>query len=76
MSTQGKADKNAIAETVSDKMDVSTDKVLEAVQFQFLYVAQVMKAGDFRSVRLPYFGIFNVKEGRVEALEEASSEDN
>jgi hypothetical protein len=72
MSTQGKVDREQLYRKVADKLDVPAEKVKEAAQFQSKFTARVMKEGDFNSIRWPYFGLFHVKEGRVEHLEEAS----
>jgi nucleoid DNA-binding protein len=68
MSTQGPVDREALYHEVADKVDLTPDEVQEAVRYQFQYVAEVMKEGNFESVRLPYFGIFKVKDGRLEHL--------
>jgi hypothetical protein len=45
-------------------------KVVEQIVFhQFKYVAKIMKEGNFESVRLPYFGKFWVKPGRIKHLD-------
>jgi nucleoid DNA-binding protein len=68
MSTQGPVDREALCHEVADKVDLTPEEVREAVRYQFKYVAEVMKEGNFEAVRLPYFGIFKVKEGRLKNL--------
>lgn len=70
MSTQGRAHRDDIAKEVADDLGISVDKVREAADYQFKYTRKVMEEGNFEAIRLPYFGIFHVKEGRVEALNE------
>lgn len=68
MSTQGPIDRQALYEEVSGRTDLTPDEVREAVRYQFKYVSLVMKEGNFEAVRLPYFGIFKVKDARLEHL--------
>jgi|TARA_R100000030_G_scaffold98550_1_gene88644 nucleoid DNA-binding protein len=44
------------------------EKVEAIVTSQFKHVAKVMSSGKFESVRLPYFGKFSVKKGRVKYI--------
>lgn len=68
MSTQGPVDRQALYEEVSEKVDLTPEEVEEAVRYQFKYIAEVMEEGNFEAVRLPYFGIFKVKEERLKHL--------
>lgn len=68
MSTQGPVDRETLYHEVADKVDLTPEEVREAVRYQFKYVAEVMKEGNFEAVRLPYFGIFKVKKGRLKNL--------
>jgi len=74
MSTQGNVDTDRIARKVANKLDVPAEKVREAANFQSKFTARAMKKGDFKSVRWPYFGLFHVKEGRVQHLESSSGD--
>lgn len=68
MSTQGPVNRNALYEKVAEKEDLKPDEVREAVRYQFLYVTKIMKERNFEAIRLPYFGIFEVKDGRLKHL--------
>jgi len=68
MSTQGRAHRDDIAEDVAEELGVPVSKVREAADYQFKYTRKVMEDGSFESIRLPYFGLFHVKDGRLEAL--------
>lgn len=44
-------------------------KVVEQIVFhQFRYASLIIKAGNFEMVRLPYFGKFWAKQGRINHL--------
>ena len=44
-------------------------KVEEAVMYQFKYAADLIKKGNFESVRLPFLGKFHVMPGRLKYLQ-------
>jgi hypothetical protein len=46
--------------------------VKEIVEFQFKFTAQVIKKGEFEAVRLPYFGKFSAKKGRIKHIQNGS----
>ena len=41
---------------MATKYNLPLSKVEEIIDYQFKFVAKVMRKGDFESVRLPYFG--------------------
>jgi nucleoid DNA-binding protein len=57
-----------IIRDLAKKYDLSVKQVEEAVYSQFKFTTQVMKKGEFESVRLPYFGKFHVNPGRLKYL--------
>ena len=62
--------KEEIIYALSVKYDLSIKKVTEIVNYQFKYVTKIMAKGDFESVRLPYFGKFSVKAGRLKYIKD------
>jgi nucleoid DNA-binding protein len=75
MSKRGKVDKAEIYKQIADETGISKDKVKDAVKQQFWAVHKVMKEDNSDAIRLPYFGIFKVKPGREDYLNEYNSED-
>lgn len=61
--------KKTIIQKIATKHNISLQKVEEVVNYQFKYVSKIMKEGNFESIRLPYFGKFHVKEGRIKNIE-------
>jgi|TARA_R100001015_G_C4569965_1_gene128209 nucleoid DNA-binding protein len=62
-----KTKKGAI-HNLATKYNLPLEKVEAIVTSQFKHVAKVMSSGKFESVRLPYFGKFSVKKGRVKYI--------
>tara|TARA_R100000655_G_scaffold12199_1_gene28312 strand:+ start:143 stop:361 length:219 start_codon:yes stop_codon:yes gene_type:complete len=58
-------DKKYILYKLANKYNLPIQKIEHIVDYQFKYVADIMKKGEFEAVRLPYFGKFSVKKGRV-----------
>jgi|TARA_R110000787_G_scaffold112958_1_gene221865 nucleoid DNA-binding protein len=61
--------KKEIVQLLATKHNLPLKTVTEIVEYQFKYVTKVMKQGNFDTVRLPYFGKFSVKQGRVDYIE-------
>tara|TARA_R110002073_G_scaffold237713_1_gene398750 strand:- start:475 stop:684 length:210 start_codon:yes stop_codon:yes gene_type:complete len=59
-----------IIQKLASEYNLSLQKVEEAVYFQFKYVAEVIRAKEFESVRLPFLGKFHVRKGRLKHLNE------
>ena len=57
-----------IIESLSIKYNLPKPIIEKIVKDQFKFTASVMAKGEFRPVRLPYFGVFGVKKGRLEKL--------
>jgi len=60
---------------LAKKYDLSMKDVDLVVSSQFSLVREVMRKGDFESVRLPYFGLFWVKPGRKEYMDKKKKKD-
>jgi nucleoid DNA-binding protein len=67
-------DKKVIIQILATKYNLPLKKVEEIVNHQFKFVEQVMKKGDFDSIRLPYFGKFSVNSKRVEYINKLKDE--
>ena len=59
-----------IIQKLASEHNLPLHKVEEAVYYQFKYVADVIRAGKFESVRLPFLGKFHVRKGRLNYLNE------
>lgn len=67
-------DKKVILQRLATKYNLPIQKVEEAVYYQFKYTSQIIKAGKFEPVRLPYLGKFHVLPGRLKYLNNAGSD--
>lgn len=62
------ARKMEIIRQIADDTGLPIKEVVEAVDSQFKYVVEIMKNDTFDQVRLPFFGRFWVKPGRLKFL--------
>ncbi len=62
-------DKRKIFVSIAKELGVSVRDVESAVDSQFRYVKRIFKSDTFAQVRLPYFGRFWVKPGRLKFLQ-------
>lgn len=69
MSKGGTIDRDKIYQEIARDLGISKEKVKEVVKHQFRFVKKVMARGNYNSVRLPKFGIFNVDEDRLQRLQ-------
>jgi nucleoid DNA-binding protein len=67
-------DKKLIVYYLANKYDLPLKKVEEIINHQFKYIEKIMKAGDFETIRLPYFGKFSVNPKRVEYINKKKNE--
>lgn len=68
-------DEKSIIQKLASKYNLPISKVEEAVYYQFKFTSQVIRAGEFKAVRLPYLGKFHVKPGRLKHLNERPDND-
>jgi nucleoid DNA-binding protein len=61
--------KDEIIHILATKYNLSIKTVTEIVNHQFKYVNKTIAKGDFKAVRLPYFGKFSVKAGRLKYIQ-------
>lgn len=66
--------KKLIVYYLANKYDLPLKKVEEIINHQFKYIEKIMKAGDFETIRLPYFGKFSVNPKRVEYINKKKNE--
>ena len=60
--------KKALIQTLATKHSLPLSVVEKIVNSQFKYVGKVMGTGMHEAVRLPYFGKFSAKPGRIKHL--------
>lgn len=63
-------DREKIYKKIAREEGLATSEVKEIIRHQFKFVKKVMARGNYNSVRLPKFGIFNVKESRLKNIKE------
>lgn len=61
---------------LANKYDLPIKVVEAAVTYQFKYTANIISSGTFDSVRLPYFGKWWVKQGRVDHINRLKAKKN
>ena len=59
-----------IIEDLCIKYNLPRPIMEKIVKDQFRFTASIMTKGEFKPVRLPYLGVFGVKPGRREKLNE------
>ena len=62
--------KKIIIQILATKYNLPLQKIEDVINSQFKFVGKIMKKGDFESVRLPYFGKFSVKAGRLKYIKD------
>ena len=67
-------DKEILIYSLANKYNLPLKKVKSIIEHQFKFVEKVMKRGDFKSIRLPYFGKFSVNPRRVEYINKLRNE--
>lgn len=65
--------KKEIIQILATKHNLPLSEIEAIVEYQFSYVASVMKEGKFESVRLPKFGKFSVKPGRIKYIQKKTN---
>tara|TARA_R110000824_G_scaffold119677_1_gene273883 strand:+ start:1084 stop:1302 length:219 start_codon:yes stop_codon:yes gene_type:complete len=69
-----KKNKKEIIYSLANKYNLSLKKIEEIINYQFKYTTNVMKAGKFEVIRLPYFGKFSVNPKRVKHINRLKDE--
>ena len=68
--------KQEIIYFLANKYDLPLKEVEEIVNYQFKFVAKIMKEGNFDTIRLPYFGKFTVNKNRLKHINEKAKKKN
>jgi nucleoid DNA-binding protein len=68
--------KSFIIYKIANKYNLPLQTVERIVNSQFKYLAKIMNDGNFDSVRLPYFGKFSVKKGRIAHIKRLTDKKN
>ena len=71
-----KKNKKEIIYSLANKYNLPLNKIENMVNHQFKYTVKIMKEGDFKMIRLPYFGKFSVNPKRVEHINKLKDESN
>jgi nucleoid DNA-binding protein len=66
--------KDEIIYKLATKYNLPISKVEEIVTFQFKFVTNIMKQGNFDPIRLPYFGKFSAKKERIKYINKLKNE--
>tara|TARA_R100000995_G_scaffold19796_2_gene8196 strand:- start:412 stop:630 length:219 start_codon:yes stop_codon:yes gene_type:complete len=69
-----KKNKKEIIYSLANKYNLPLKKVEQIVNYQFKYTSNVIKAGKFEVIRLPYFGKFSVNPKRVKHINKLKNE--
>ena len=69
-----KKNKKEIIYSLANKYNLPLNKIENIINYQFKYVAKIIKEGDFKMIRLPYFGKFSVNPKRVEHINKLKNE--
>tara|TARA_Y100000361_G_scaffold144845_1_gene153354 strand:- start:6849 stop:7076 length:228 start_codon:yes stop_codon:yes gene_type:complete len=62
--------KKEIIQRIATKHNLPLSKIEEIINYQFKFVSEIIKKGDFEAVRLPYFGKFSVKKERLKHIQD------
>lgn len=66
-------DKQEIIYLLANKYNLPLKDVEEIVDYQFKFIARIMKKGNFDTIRLPYFGKFTVDKNRLKHINKKNS---
>ena len=61
--------RKSLIQKLATKHNLPLSKVEDIVNYQFKFISNIIKKGDFETVRLPYFGKFSVKKGRLKHIQ-------
>lgn len=63
---------HGICKQLAQKYNISEEEVKDIVYHQFKFINKTMTKGEFKSVRLPYWGKFDVHPTRLKKIKERS----
>ena len=61
-------DKDSIIQMLATEYNLPLKKVRQIVNHQFKFVSKVIRAGEFDTIRLPYFGKWSVNKNRIKYI--------
>ena len=61
--------RKSLIQKLATKHNLPLSKIEEIANYQFRFVSNIIKEGKFDAVRLPYFGKFSVKKGRLQHIQ-------
>lgn len=64
-------EEDKLIQILATKHRLSLSEIERIVSSQFRLVEKTMSEGKFESVRLPFFGVFRAKPGRVKHIKDA-----
>ena len=59
---------------LATKYNLPISKIEEIVNYQFKFIKNIMKSGNFETARLPYFGKFSAKKERIRHINKLKDE--
>jgi nucleoid DNA-binding protein len=68
--------KELIIYKLANKYNLPIKKIQEITNYQFKYVSNILKEGNFDSIRLPYFGKFSANKYRIKYIQELKKKKN
>jgi nucleoid DNA-binding protein len=68
--------KKVIIQKLATKYNLPLKTVTNIINAQFKFVSKTIKEGNFKSVRLPYFGKFDVNEHRLKHIQKKNGSIN
>ena len=65
--------KKEIVQILATKYNLPLSEIEAIIEYQFSYAAAIIKEGKFESIRLPKFGKFSVKPGRIKYIQKKTN---
>lgn len=69
-------DKKILIQKIATQYNIPLKSVHNIINSQFKFVSKIIKDGKFKSIRLPYFGKFDVNKNRLKHIKEKSGSTN
>jgi len=67
-------DREEIIYYLANKYNLAVKQVEEIVNSQFKFISSTIKKGEFKTIRLPYFGKFTVNKNRLKHINRLKDE--
>ena len=69
-------DKDFIIHILATKYNLPLKKIENIINHQFKFTGELIKKGNFDSIRIPYFGKFSVNANRVKYITKLKNKKN